>query len=324
MTDDPRPASRTSERSLWPEIRPFREDFLPVGPVHTIRYALYGNPQGHPVFFLHGGPGGGSDDDDARWFDPVKFLVITHDQRGSGRSTPRAEIAANTTPDLVADIERLRRHLEIPAPLSLFAGSWGTTLALLYAEEFPDRVARLILRGVFTCTWAAQDWFYSASGAALFSPVAWERLNDALPPGPGRIQERIHRLLEEADAGEREKWCRLLAEYEYSFFDIPPAELDALLGDVDSYWPEMRLNMHYQAHRFFLADRQILDRADRIRHIPLTLIHGTRDLVCPPALAWELHRRLPASELILVDGAGHLSSDPGIRQALLAAVDRWK
>lgn len=312
-----------SKLKLWPLIDPFNEDYLQVTKLHRIRYALYGNPKGEPVFFLHGGPGGGSDHEDARWFDPQKYMIITHDQRGSGKSKPLAEIEDNTSQNLVEDIEHLRRHLDIPAPISIFAGSWGSTLALLYAEAYPQNVARMILRGIFTCTYNAQDYFYSASGAALYSPQAWDRLLKNIPSGSNRIQERIHHLIEESNLEEKKKWCRLLAEYEYSFFDIPDAQLNKMLSDFESYYPEMRLNMHYQANRFFLEDREILKKINKIKDMPIILINGTRDLICPPALTWELHQLHNDSELILVNEAGHLSSDPNIMQVLLAALNKW-
>jgi proline iminopeptidase len=251
-------------------------------------------------------------------------LIVIHDQRGSGKSTPFAEIKDNTSQALVADIEQLRAHLDISTPVSIFAGSWGSTLALLYAEAFPQNVSRMILRGAFTCTWEAQDYFYSEKGAAIFSPRAWDRLIKTIPPGPGRIQEKIHRLIEEADETGKRKLCKILAEYEYSFFNIVGEELEKLLSGFETYFSEMRINMHYQANRFFLEDQQILKNAGKIAAIPVTLIHGSRDVVCPPAFAWELHRRLPNSQFILVADAGHLSSHPQIRTALLQALSRWE
>ena len=312
-----------SEYHLWPEIKPFREDFIQVSEIHKIRYALYGNPNGEPLFFLHGGPGGGADHEDARWFDPDKYLIIIHDQRGSGKSTPLAEIIENTPQALVGDIERLRNYLKIHNSISIFAGSWGSTLALLYAEAFPQNVSRMILRGIFTCTWDAQDYFYSKNGAALYSPQAWDRFVKRIPDGRGRIQEKIYRLIEESDAKGKEKWCKILAEYEYSFFNIPDKEFEKTMSCFESYFPEIRINIHYQTNRFFLKDGQILDNAGKIKDIPITLINGARDVICPPVLAWQLHQRLSNSELILVDDAGHLSSDTRIQQALLKALKNW-
>jgi len=308
---------------LWPEITPFKEDILQVSDIHKIRYALYGNPTGRPVFFLHGGPGGGSDDEDARWFDPDKYLIVTHDQRGSGKSLPLAEIKNNTSQDLVADIEKLRKHLNIHQPVSIFAGSWGSTLALLYAQAFPQNVSQMILRGIFTCTWDSQDYFYSSNGAAFYSPKAWDRFIKQIPKDPERIQDKIHRLIEASDMEGKKKWCRILAEYEYSFFSKTDQELKEAVKDFESYFPEMRLNIYYQANRFFLEDRQILDNAHRLKDIDITLINGTRDVICPPYLAWELHKNLKKSELIFVNDGGHLSSDSNILLALLKALTKW-
>lgn len=313
-----------SECELWPEIKPFKEDFLQVSDVHKIRYALYGNPKGEPLFFLHGGPGAGADDEDARWFDPEKYFIVIHDQRGSGKSKPIAEIENNTPQDLVKDIKRLRNHLNIHRPISIFAGSWGSTLALLHAETFPQNVSKMILRGIFTCSWEAQDYFYSAKGAALYSPKAWDRFIKKIPEGPERIQEKIHRLIEESDSEEKEKWCRILADYEYSFFNIANEDFNKTVSNFESYYPEMRINMYYQANRFFLEDRKILKDAKRLEDIPVTLINGTRDVVCPPFLAWELHHHLNNSDLILISDGGHLSGDPKIRQALLGVLKTWE
>jgi len=314
---------KMNEYQFWPVIKPFNEDFLQVSEIHKIRYAQYGNPNGKPVFFLHGGPGSGSDDEDARWFDPEKYLIITHDQRGSGKSTPRAEIKDNTPQDLVADIEKLRRHLDINNPISIFAGSWGTTLALLYAEVYPQNVSRMILRGIFTCGWEDQDYFYSEKGAARFSPEAWDRFIKKIPDGQDRIQERIHWLIEESDDEGKQKWCRILAEYEYRFFNISDEDFEKTMSNFESVFPEMRINIYYQANRFFLEDEQIVKNTKLIKDIPITLIHGTRDLICPPILAWKLHTRLSNSTLTLVADAGHLSSDPKIQRALLEAVNNW-
>jgi len=308
---------------LFPLKKPFSEDYLRVSAIHTIRYALYGNPEGNPVFFLHGGPGCGSDDEDARWFNPDDYFIVTHDQRGSGKSMPGAEIKENTPQNLIEDIEKLRLKLNINSPILIFGGSWGSTLALLYAEAFPHNVRRMILRGIFTCTWEAQDYFYSENGAALFSLDAWTRLISALPDGVGRLQEKIFRLIENSDLDGKKKWCRVLAEYEYSFFGNSAEELEKILSDFKSYYPEMRINMYNQSNRFFLSDGQILSDAHRISHIPVTLIHGASDVICPPSFVWQLHKLLPNSKLVLIPEAGHLSNDPLIRQALLKALDGW-
>ncbi|MCJ7552324.1 MAG: prolyl aminopeptidase [Ignavibacteriaceae bacterium] len=313
-----------NEYTLWPEIKSFDEGFLKVSDIHTIRYALYGNPKGKPVFFLHGGPGGGCNDEDARWFDPSKYLIVTHDQRGSGKSTPLAEIRENIPNNLVNDIESLRKHLNIQTPFSIFAGSWGTTLALLYAEAYPKNISRMILRGIFTCSYDEQDYFYSATGAAKFSPEAWENLIKKIPQGTDRIQERIHKLIENSDEEEKLKWCRILAEYEYSFFNLSSDELNKALENMDLVFKEMRINIFYQANRFFLEDNQIIKNIDSIKHLPVSIVHGSGDLICPPASAFNLHKHLSNSTFVLVPEAGHLSSDHKIQQALIEAVNNWR
>lgn len=307
----------------YPPIKLFEQGFLSVSRLHTIHYALYGNPKGKPVFFLHGGPGCGCTDDDARWFDSDKFLIITHDQRGSGKSIPLAEIKENTPQLLVDDIEKLSKHLNVTNPFSIFAGSWGTTLALLYAETYPQNVLRMILRGIFTCSYEEQDYFYSENGAAKFSPEAWKNLIKRIPEGKDRIQVRIHKLIENSNEKEKLKWCRILAEYEYSFFNLSTDDLKKELTKIGSVYPEMRLNMYYQANRFFLKDNQIINNIQSIKNIPIAIVQGKNDLICPPESAKNLHRHLSNSKLILVAG-GHLSSDAKIKHSLLGAVNMWE
>jgi len=309
---------------LRDSVPPFNENYLKVSHTHTIRYALYGNPNGKPVFFLHGGPGGGSDDDDASWFDKDKYLIVTHDQRGCGKSTPLGELVDNNTQSLVEDIEKLRLHLNITKPFSIFAGSWGSTLALIYAEKYPQNVLRMILRGIFTCTYEEQDYFYSADGAAKFSPIKWESLISNLPKGKGTLQQRINHLFETSDKKGIKKWCRLLAAYEYSFFNVSEEDFEKAMSDFDKVFTEMRLNIYYQANRFFLKDKEILKNIDKISKIPLTIVHGMNDLVCLPVAAWNLHKLVPHSEFHLIPEAGHTSSHPNMQQALLKAVSNWK
>lgn len=304
-----------------PVIKPFEEGFFPAGNIHRIHFALYGNPDGEPVFFLHGGPGGGCTDDDARWFNSHKYFIILHDQRGSGKSTPLAETKENNTHLLIDDIEKLRKHLKVENPFLLFAGSWGTTLALLYAEQYPQNVSRMILRGIFTCSYAEQDYFYSENGASKYFPEAWNKLVKNIPPGNDRIQNRIHKILENSEDEEKFRLMQVLAEYEYSFFNLPTEELKKELSDIKTVYPEMRLNMHYQANRFFLEDNQIINNIQSIKNIPVTIVHGKNDLICPPESAENLHKHLSNSELILVE-AGHLLSDPEIKQALLSVLSK--
>lgn len=302
---------------LWPEIVPFREGLLRVSQIHEIRYALYGNPNGVPVFFLHGGPASGCSDDDARWFDPGKYLIVLHDQRGSGKSKPRAEIRDNTPNDLAEDIQKLKTHLNVSQKIILFAGSWGTTLGLLYAEKYPNEVEKMILRGVYLCGYKDQDYMYSEGGGAQYNPKGWEKFIASLPAGQDRIQERLHKLLELPDYEQKRHWCEVQARYEYTFFPSSEDAIEEAVRDFDTMYPEMRINSYYQANRFFLNDNQILKNAESIREIPVTIIHGTRDVICPPMSAWKLHKCLPKSKLLFVPRSDHLSSEPNIREALL-------
>ncbi len=196
-------------------------------------------------------------------------------------------------------------------------------MALLYAEAYPQNVSRMILRGIFTCSWEEQDYFYSAEGAARFSPEAWDRFIVKIPEGEGRIQERLHHIIEESDDEGKRKWCATLAEYEYSFFNLSAEDYGKAMSDFDSMFAEMRINTYYQAHRFFLEDGEILRNTHSIKDIPITIVQGTRDVICPPVNAWKLNRRLSESRLVLVKGGEHISSDPRMQQVLLEAVEGW-
>jgi len=273
-----------------------------------------GNPRGVPVVALHGGPGGGSSPMLRRLFDPRDYRIVVFDQRGAGRSLPYASTEHNTLPDLVADLERIREHLEIPCWQVVLGGSWGVTLALAYTLDFPSRVASLVLRGVFLCRREDIDWLYTDQGAARFYPDLWQRLLDALPPGEGSLLSRYHPALAGPD-GERlaREWT--LWEARLSSL-TPPAELN-----VDHNARAMaQLETHYFVHDGFL-ERPILPRAGTIT-CPVEIVHGRYDMVCPPEQAWLLHRALPDSRLNWVPAAGHSSAEPAIAEALVKAVKR--
>ncbi len=300
--------------SLFPPIEPYHRQYLDVGDDHLLYVEQSGNPDGEPVVALHGGPGGGSSPLLRRLFDPRRYRIVVFDQRGAGRSRPYASTEHNTLPHLVADLERLREHLMIPRWQVVLGGSWGVTLALAYALDFPARVAALVLRGVFLCRREDIDWLYTDRGAARFYPDLWQRLLDALPPGEGDLVTRYHRALRGPD-GERlaREWT--LWEARLSSLN-PPRDLN-----VDHNALAMaRLETHYFVNGGFL-ERPILPRAGALT-CPVEIVHGRYDMVCPPEQAWLLHRALPDSHLDWVPAAGHSSAEPAIAEALVAAVKR--
>lgn len=307
-------------RLLYPPADPFDRRILDVGDGHQIYVEQCGNPAGIPVVVLHGGPGGGCSPAMRRYFDPGAYRIVLFDQRGCGRSRPHASVAANTTWHLIADIEAIRETLGI-GRWAVFGGSWGATLALLYAQEHPLRAAQLILRGVFLMTQAELDWFYRG-GAAHFWPEDWARFLRPLPEADRADPVAgYHRLLFDADeataltaARHWVGWENALATMEREGGRDSPADYARAFA---------RLENHYFSHGGFLTgDGHILDRMDRIAHTPGIVVQGRYDMICPPAAAVRLAGCWPAAQLQIVDRAGHALSEPGITRALVAAMDR--
>ncbi|MDY6937759.1 MAG: prolyl aminopeptidase [Cyanobacteriota bacterium] len=311
-------------RKLYPSIEPYRTGTLQVSDLHTIYYEEVGNPEGKPVVFLHGGPGGGSIPTYRQFFDPEKWRVVLFDQRGCGRSTPHAELRENTTWDLVADIEKLREHLGIEKWV-VFGGSWGSTLSLTYAQTHPDRCKGLVLRGIFMLRQKEVRWFYQEGTSYIF-PDAWE---DYLKPIPeaerGDLISAYYKRLTSDDAAVRTEAARAWAIWEGRTSKLLPDPNAAQKFGRDRFAEAFaRIECHYFVNRgFFDREDQILANVDRIRNIPAVIVQGRYDVVCPAVSAWELHRAWPESELVLVPDAGHSISEPGITSALIEATDRF-
>ncbi|EKF76134.1 proline iminopeptidase (PIP) [Alcanivorax hongdengensis A-11-3] len=287
--------------------------FLPVGQGHTLYVEESGNPDGIPVVVLHGGPGGGCSPFLRRFFDPQRFRIILYDQRGAGKSLPLASTDHNSTDRLCQDLETLREHLGLSRWM-LFGGSWGSTLALAYGKAFPGRVTAMVLRGVFLCRPRDLDWLYGEQGAARLFPEAWQALLAHCPPGPGTVLERYHRALIGEQARDYARpWCNWESTLALMNLAAPGAAEDGELCMA-------RQEAHYFIHGGFL-DRPLLDGCEALT-MPVEIIHGSRDYVCPPEQAWALHRVLPNSRLQWVDNGGHSSADPAIAEALVAAVAR--
>ncbi|KAL9932643.1 hypothetical protein V8E36_008342 [Tilletia maclaganii] len=317
-------------RELYPPIEPFASGTLSVDDgLHSIYWELSGKQGGKPVVFLHGGPGGGTSGDDRSWFDPEVYQVLVFDQRGAGKSTPSASLEKNDTWSLVEDIERLRIHVAgAPDKWHVFGGSWGSTLSLAYAQTHPERVSALILRGIFTLRRSELLFFYQDGASHLF-PELFERYRDFIP------QEERHdligayyRRLTGADEGVKLEAAKRWSQWEDATCRLYVAADSLTKGDADKRYLEFaRIECHFFENRgFFPTDDHLLSAPQlaKIAHIPTTIVQGRYDVVCPATTAWELHRGLPHAEFVMVPDAGHSAKEPGIRDALLAAVDKYR
>jgi proline iminopeptidase len=310
-------------RQLYPPVEPYRQNSLSVSPLHTLYYEEAGNPQGKPVVFLHGGPGGGIIPLYRRFFDPQKWRIILFDQRGCGKSTPHAELTGNTTWELVSDIEKLRSHLCLDQ-WTIFGGSWGSTLALAYAQTHPTRCSGLILRGIFMLRPCEIHWFYQ-SGASYLFPDAWEGY---LAPIPEAERDDLITAYYKRLTSDDEQ-IRQAAAQAWSIWEartsklIPDADLIERFGSGSFADAFARIECHYFINQgFFDSDNQLLANVDRIRHIPAVIVQGRYDVVCPMKSAWDLHQAWPEAEFVVVADAGHSATEPGIISALIEATDK--
>jgi proline iminopeptidase len=314
-----------TRRILYPEISPYRIGRLRVSPVHELHFEESGNPEGKPVVFLHGGPGGGTEAKQRRFFDPQAYRIVLFDQRGCGKSTPHASLEDNTTWHLVDDIEALRRHLGIER-WQVFGGSWGSTLALAYAEAHAERVSELVLRGIFLLRKWEIDWFYQRGTSALFAD-AWE---DYLAPIPeaerGDLLGAYHARLTSDDPAVRQEAARAWSVWEgRTSCLLPNAELIAKSAGDEFSLAFARIECHYFVHGGFLdGERALLANAGKIASIPGVIVQGRYDVVCPMQSAWELHRAWPGADLRIVADAGHSAFEPGITHELVEATDRFR
>ena len=310
----------TEEAKLWPEIEPYRTDYLKVSDIHEIYYELSGNPEGKPVFVLHGGPGAGSSPNMRRFFNPDRFLIVLHDQRGCGKSKPFGEIRQNTTQDLVEDVDRLRNHLELDQ-IILFGGSWGATLGLVYAEAYPENVSGIVLRGIFTATKEEIDHFYHG-GVSKFFPETYEKFVSSLPdPNKQPLPEYLLTLIQSGDSSDRAKYSRAWAEYEIKLasLEFPDEAMDHIFREFDPRAFAL-LENYYMANDCFLKEDQLFKQAHKIRDIPLIMVNGRYDMICPPITAYRLHRKLPKSKLIIAERSGHWMGEKNIEKAMLEAM----
>lgn len=311
-------------KRLYSAIEPYESGYLDVGDGHRIYYEQCGEPRGKPALFVHGGPGGGGDTNARRFFDPRGYRFVTFDQRGCGRSRPLASLDANTTAHLIADIERLRKRLAIDRWL-VFGGSWGSTLALAYAEEHPQAVSELVLRGIFLVRRKELDWFYRRGADAVF-PEHWRRFVDAIPDDErGDLLAAYHRRLTRGDRETQLRYARVWSIWEGVTSSLLPDEKrEQHFAEPDFALAIARLETHYFVNGGFLAsENQLLDRVDVLRAIPAVIVQGRYDMVCPVESAWELHERWPEADLRIVPDAGHSAYEPGILHELVDATDRF-
>ncbi|MGY6409592.1 MAG: prolyl aminopeptidase [Alkalilacustris sp.] len=305
---------------LYPPLEPFDQRMLEVGDGHRVYVEQCGHPQGIPVVVLHGGPGGGCSPAMRRYFDPASYRIVLFDQRGCGRSRPHASVEANTTWHLVADIERIRTLLGIERWV-VFGGSWGATLALIYAQTHPERAAALVLRGVFLMTQAELAWFYGG-GAGRFFPDLWARFTDLIPEDErGDLIAAYHRRLFSGDTVMETRHARAWASWENALAAIDQRGLGGE-GPADYARAFARLENHYFIHGGFLErDGQILQELHRLADIPGHIVQGRYDMICPPDSAWKLSQGWARADLRLVPLAGHALSEPGITAELVAITD---
>jgi proline iminopeptidase len=311
-------------RTLYPEIEPYDSGTLAVDARHTLYYEQCGNPHGKPVVLLHGGPGAGCSAKMRRFHDPRKYRIVLFDQRGSGRSTPHADLVDNTTWDLVADIERLRDTLAIDR-WQVFGGSWGSTLALAYAQAHPQRVLELVLRGIFMLRRWELEWFYQEGASRLF-PEAWEHYVSAIPQAErGDMISAFHRRLTSDDASTQLAAARAWSVWEgaTSFLQADPGFVS---GHEDAAFALAfaRIENHFFVNRgFFEVDDQLLRDAPRIADIPGVIVHGRYDVVCPVQNAWDLHRAWPRADLMVSPTSGHSAFETENIASLVLATDRF-
>ena len=317
--------SAATRRTLYPEIEPYDSGMLAVSPLHTLYYEQCGNPRGKPVVFLHGGPGAGCNPKTRRFFDPAHYRIVQFDQRGCGRSTPHAELTDNTTWHLVADIERLREHLHIER-WQVFGGSWGSTLALAYAQAHPQRVTELVLRGIFLLRRWELEWFYQKGCDAIY-PDAWEPYIEHIPAGErGDLIGAYYRRLTGTDAAVRLAAAKAWSTWEGgTSYLLQNPDYIASTGADEFALQFARIECHYFVHGgFFECDDQLLRDAHRLKNIPAVIVQGRYDVVCPLRSAWDLHRAWPEAELRIVADAGHSALEPGNTHELVEATDRFR
>jgi len=309
---------------LYPPLEPYRTGRLKVSELHDLHFEECGNPEGRPVVFLHGGPGGGCEAKMRRFWNPEKYRIVLFDQRGCGKSTPYASLEENTTWDLVSDTEQLREHLGIEK-WQVFGGSWGSTLALAYAQKHPERVLELVLRGIFLLRREEIEWFYQ-KGASILFPDAWEPFLAHIPEAErSDLMTAYHKRLTSEDPAVRLAAAKIWSTWEGATSKLlPDAEFTGHYEEDEFALAFARIEAHYFVNRGFLeTDDQLLQGAQKIRHIPGVIVQGRYDVVCPLTSAWALHREWPEADFVITPDSGHSAFEAPNCRALVAATDKF-
>lgn len=309
-------------KTLYPEIEPFKSGYLKTNSSHQIYYEQVGNPDAPAVIFLHGGPGSGCNENHRRYFNPDKYRIILFDQRGSNRSTPNGDVENNSTQDILNDIEAIRKTLNINK-WCLFGGSWGATLALLYAEQYPQHVEGIILRGTFLARQCDFDWF-AKSGVNKIFPEYWHEFVTLFGEAEkkdllGALYQRIFSDNQEIQQEAAKAWA-LWAGRVVTHSFVEDYVLDA--EDINKLINETKIEMHYAKNKYFIKENQIIDNISQIPDVPICIIHGRKDLTCLPESSWFVHQALGVSDLVIVSAAGHLAGEPAMIDALITATDQ--
>lgn len=310
-------------RGLYPEIEPYETGFLDVGDGHTIYWERVGTKGGKPAVFLHGGPGGGVNPTQRRVFDPALYDVVLFDQRGCGRSTPHASLEANTTWHLVADIEKLRQKFGYDK-WQVFGGSWGSTLALAYAETHPEHVSELIVRGVYLLTKRELDWYYQFGVSEMY-PERWETFVAPIPEAErGQMMASYYRYLTGKDEKKKLECAKTWSQWEGATISLvtDPSRVDAF-GEDQYAIAFARIETHFFVNGGWLEEGQLLRDAHKLEDIPGVIVHGRYDMPCPAKTAWDLSKAWPKADLHIIEAAGHAMTEPGILDQLIRATDRF-
>ena len=314
-----------ARRTLYPQIEPYESGHLDVGDGHSLYWELSGNPDGKPVVFLHGGPGGGSSPDHRRQFDPRRYKILVFDQRGCGKSTPYASLEANTTWHLVEDIEKLRTEVAKVDRWMVFGGSWGSTLSLAYAQTYPDRATELVLRGIFLFDRYEVDWLYKEGGGSSIYPEAWEEFVGLIPEDErGDLVNAYRRRLTSQDPDQQLRAAKAWSKWEgVTVTLLPNADVIEEFTSPEKAIAIARIENHYMANGGWLEEGQLLRGAEKLRGIPGVIVQGRHDSCTPPKAAWALKKAWPEVDLQIVPDGGHLFNEPGILDGLVRATDKF-
>jgi proline iminopeptidase len=315
----------TERRTLYPPIEPYKSGHLDVGGGHSLYWELCGNPDGKPVVFLHGGPGGASSPDHRRQFDPDKYKILVFDQRGCGKSTPFASLDNNTTWDLVEDIEKLRTQVAGVDKWQVFGGSWGSTLSIAYAETHPERVTELVLRGIFLFQQYELDWLYAEGGASSLYPDKWDEFVAPIPEAErGDLLQAYRKRLTSENMDEQVAAAKAFAAWEGNVVTLLPSpDVIEEFTDPKKAVAIARIENHYMVNKGWLGETQLLDGAGKLKGIAGIIVQGRHDCCTPPRAAWALKQAWPEVDLQIVPDGGHLFSEPGILDGLIRATDHF-